>query len=61
MTVEKLKELINNIPDEYNKQEIFVNDTENEYYDLVSDIVCIPNSTLYKNAPGYLYLDIIRK
>lgn len=61
MTVEKLKEIINNIPDEYNKHEIFVNDVENEFYNLVSDIVYIPNSTLYKNAPGYLYLDIIRK
>ena len=61
MTVEKFKEIINNIPDEYNEQEIFINDTENEFYDLVSDIVYIPDSTLYKKAPGYMYLDIIRK
>lgn len=60
MTVEKLKEIINNIPDEYNKQEIFINDTENEYFDLVSDIVYIPDSTLYKKSPGYMYLDICR-
>ena len=45
MTIEKLKEIINNIPDEYNKHEIFIDDTENEFYDLVSDIVYIPDST----------------
>ena len=61
MTIEKLKEIINNIPDEYNKHEIFIDDTENEFYDLVSDIVYIPDSTLYMNAPGYIYLDIVRK
>ena len=61
MTVEKLKEIINNIPDEYNKHENFIDDTENEFYDLVSDIVYIPDSTLYKNAAGSIYLDIVRK
>ena len=61
MTVEKLKEIINNIPDEYNKQEIFVDDAENEFYDLVSDIVYIPDSSRYKKAPGYMYLCVIRK
>ena len=61
MTVEKLKELINNIPDDYNKHEIFVDDTENEFYTLLSDIVYTPDSTLYKNVPGYMYLGIIRK
>ena len=61
MTVEKLKEIINNIPDEYNKHENFIDDTENEFYDLVSDIVYIPDSTLYKYAAGYIYLDIVRK
>lgn len=61
MTVEKLKAIINNIPDEYNKQELFVDDTKNEFYNTVSDVIYIPDSSLYKDVPGYMYLSIVRK
>jgi len=61
MTVAELKKVINNIPAEYDEHEIFTDDSDNEYYSLVSELSYILDSTLYKNAPGYVYLTMMRR